>query len=105
MISNAGLMSTNRAESHLMSNHGLKEYGLKEYARMEYEVESPEHMTFLFETSAPPTASIIKMREHSVLLSTQCKAHGYYASACLFGFAFFGCAMFLLQFTNAFIQA
>jgi len=85
----------------LVSNHGLKEYGLKEYARMEYAAES-EHMAFLFETSAPPTASIIRMRERSALLSSQCKAHRYYASACMSVFAVFGCAVFLLQFAILF---
>jgi hypothetical protein len=103
MISNAGLMSTNRAESRLMSNPGLKEDGIKSCARMEYKAETPEHVAFLFETSAPPSASTIKMREHAAAMSVQCKAHGYYASACIGGFAIIGCSMFLLQFAVLFL--
>jgi hypothetical protein len=105
MISNAGQIDTSFTQSRMMTNTGLSEFELKDYARGEYRVETPEHLAFQFENSESQPDSIIKMRQCSALLSTSCRTHGYYASACMMGFAFFGCGAFLFQFTSALIQA
>lgn len=87
----------------MIDTHSISDRGLEGYARMEYRDESPRHMAYQLEGSAPPTDSMIRMRERSVLLNIGCKAHGYLASSCLSVFAVIGCLMFFLQFDVLFL--
>ena len=98
MISNANLVNNVRSEMHSTSIRGLEEYN-----RMEFRAESPEHMVFLFETSALPIDSVSEMKGHSVPFGIQCKTHSNFAGTCLNGFCVFGCAMFMVQFGALFL--